>query len=82
MSSVSPFQSPTEALPEKSVDFRTLAFRPVQFLAFWTAVLAPLAYPALLLSGLDGQTLLVLLTGVFLANVLGLVLGRDYRADA
>ncbi|QIO21140.1 hypothetical protein [Haloarcula sp. JP-L23] len=82
MSSASPFQSPSEALPDRSVDFRTLAFRPIQFLGFWTAVLAPLAYPTVLLSGLDGQSLLFLLAGVFLANVLGLVLGRDYRTDA
>jgi len=82
MSSVPPFRTPTDALPGDSVDFRTLAVRPVQFIGFWTAVLAPLAYPMLLGSGLDGRPLLLLLTGVFFANVLGLIVGRGYRADA
>jgi len=82
MSSASPFRSPTDALTSGSVDFRTLAVRPVQFIGFWTAVVAPLAYLTLLMSGLDGRSLLLLLTGVFFANVLGLIVGRGYRADA
>lgn len=82
MSSVSPFGSPTDASPNGRVDFRSLAVRPVRATAFWTAVVAPLAYPTLLLSGLDGRTLLLLLTGVFFVNVLGLVIGRGHRADA
>ena len=82
MSSASPFRSPTDALTSGNVDFRTLAVRPVRFLGFWTAVVAPLAYPALLMSPLDGRGLLLLLTGVFFANVLGLIVGRGYRADA
>ncbi|MDS0282348.1 hypothetical protein [Haloarcula onubensis] len=81
MSSASPFRSPTDALPGDSVDFRTLAVRPVQFVGFWTAVLAPLASLALLLSGLDERSRLLLLVGVFFANVLGLIVGRGYRAD-
>jgi len=81
MSSASPFRSPTNALPSGRIDVRTLAVRPVQFIGFWTAIVAPLAYPALLMSGLDGRTLLLLLTGVFFANVLGLIVGRGYRAD-
>ncbi len=80
--STSPFQSPSEALPNRSIDIQSLAVRPVRFAGFWAAVLSPLAYPPLLLSGLDGQSLLVLLAGVFVVNVLGLLLGRGYRADA
>jgi hypothetical protein len=53
-----------------------MAVRPVRFVAFWTGVLAPLAYPPLLLGQVDGQS--VLLAGVLLANVLGLLLGRRY----
>ncbi|MBV0925811.1 hypothetical protein KTS45_16525 [Halomicroarcula limicola] len=82
MSNVSPFRSATDTVTEKLVDIRALAAGPVRFLGFWTAILAPLAYPPLLLGGLDGQTQLLLLAGVFVANVLGLVLGRGYRADA
>ena len=79
MSSASPFQSPTDVLPSGTVDFRTLVVRPIQFVGFWTAVVAPLAYPALFVSGPDGWSLLI---GVFFANVLGLIVGRGYRADA
>lgn len=82
MSSASPFRSPTDAFPSGSVDFRSLAVRPIQALAFWTAVVAPLAYPTLFMSGLDGQHLLAVLTSVFFANVLGLIVGRGHRADA
>jgi hypothetical protein len=80
MSNAPPFRSPTDALPTGSV--RSLAVRPVRAVAFWTAVVAPLAYPTLLLSGLGGRTLLLLLTGVFFVNVLGLVIGRGHRTDA
>jgi len=82
MSSASPFRSPANVLPTGSIDFQSLAVRPVRAVAFWTAVVAPLAYPTLLLSGLDGRTLLLLLTGVFFVNVLGLVIGRGHRTDA
>lgn len=80
MSSSSPVQLPTDSVPTSSIDIRSLVVRPVQFLGFWAGVLAPLAYLPLLLSGLDGQTVL-LLAAVFFVNVLGLVFGRDYRAD-
>jgi hypothetical protein len=69
---------PTDVLPSGRVDFRTL----VQFVGFWTAVVAPLAYLALLVSGLGGRSLLLLLIGVFFANVLGLIVGRGYRTDS
>lgn len=80
MSSSSPVQLPTDSVPTSSINLRSLVARPVQFLGFWTGVLAPLAYLPLLMSGLDGQTVL-LLVAVFFVNVLGLVFGRDYRAD-
>jgi hypothetical protein len=79
---MSTVRSPTDALPTGSVDFRSLAVRPVQAIAFWTAVVAPLAYPTLLLSGLNGQRLLIVLASVFFVNVLGLVIGRNHRVDA
>ena len=82
MSSVSPFNSPSTS--ESTVVeplSKSHSVRTIQFLAFWIAVLAPLAYPPLLLGGLDAQTLLLLL-GVVAVNVLGLLLGRGYAADA
>jgi len=81
MSSASPLRLPTDAFPSGRVDFRTLAVRPVQFLGFWTAVVAPLASLTLLMGPLDGRSLLLLI-GVFFANVLGLIVGRGYRAEA
>jgi len=82
MSNAPPFRSPADALPTGRVDFRSLAVRPVRAVAFWTAVVAPIAYPMLLLSGFTGRTLLLLLAGVFFVNVLGLVIGRGHRTDA
>ncbi|MBX0286481.1 hypothetical protein [Haloarcula salinisoli] len=82
MSSASPLRLPTDVLPSGRADVRTMAVRPVQFVGFWTAVVAPLAYLAVLTSPLDGRSRLLLLTGVFFANVLGLIVGRGYRADS
>lgn len=79
MSSASPFRSPTEAAPS-SVALRSLT-RPLQFVAFWLAIIAPLAYPPLLLGGLDGQSFLIFL-GVVALNAFGLVAGRGYGDPA
>jgi hypothetical protein len=57
-----------------------MAVRPVRFLAFWTGVLAPLAYPPLLLGQVDGHS--GLLAGVLIANAAGLLLGRRYGDSA
>jgi hypothetical protein len=81
MSSASPFSSPTESVPDPSAALKTIAVRPLRFVAFWTAVFAPLAYPFLLYGGLDAQSFL-LLTGVLAVNVLGLLLGRRYGDHA
>lgn len=81
MSSVSPFNSAPESVPteKSSVEslFHSHALRPLQFIGFWTGVLAPLAYPPLLLGGLDASSI-VLLLGVVAVNVFGLLLGRGY----
>ncbi|WP_284010778.1 hypothetical protein [Haloarcula pelagica] len=79
MSSVSPHGSPADRAPDTSA-IRSMTVRPVRFLAFWTGVLAPLAYPPLLLGQVDGHS--VLLAGVVLANVVGLLLGRRYGDTA
>jgi len=79
MSSASPFRSPTEAAPS-SVDLQSLT-RPLQFIAFWLAIVTPLAYPPLLLGGLDSQSFLVFV-GVVALNVFGLLAGRGYGDPA
>ncbi|MFC7019504.1 MULTISPECIES: hypothetical protein [Haloarcula] len=81
MSSVTPFESPAESVPNENAPVRSLvqslALRPLRFVGFWVGVLAPLAYPLLLFGGLDAQSLFVLL-GVVVLNVAGLLLGRGY----
>jgi hypothetical protein len=79
MSSASPFRSPTEAAPS-SVDLQSLT-RPLQFIAFWLAIVTPLAYPPLLLGGLDSGSFLVFV-GVVALNVFGLLAGRGYGDSA
>ena len=83
MSNASPLESIGESVPAKRVPLRSvaqsLAFRPLQFVGFWTGVLAPLAYPLLLYGGLDTQSLLLLI-GVVVLNVAGLLLGRGYAS--
>lgn len=85
MSSVSPLESVGESVPSERIPLRSaaqsLALRPLRFVGFWTGVLAPLAYPLLLYSGLDTQTLFVLI-GVVLLNVAGLLLGRGYASHS
>lgn len=77
MSSASPFPR-TESTSTLESLFQSVAVRPAQFVGFWAGVLAPLAYPPLLVGGLTNQSLF-LLVGVVLVNVVGLMLGRGYR---
>ena len=85
MSSATSLETVPESLPTEPSTVRSLArslaIRPLQFAGFWTGVLAPLAYPVLLLGGLDAHSVLLLL-GVVACNVLGLLLGREYRDHA
>ncbi len=72
--------SPLDRLRDDSTDvttLRSLALRPVEATAFWTAVALPLAYPALLVGGLDERQLL-LLAGAALLHTVALAAGRDY----
>ena len=80
MSIASPFGSTRTPSTVDVQTIRTLAARPVKAAAFWTAVLVPLAYPALLYGGLDGHELTLLLA-VLAVNAAALVLGRDYNRD-
>jgi len=79
MSIATPFDSETPSIDAQSI--RTLAFRPIEATAFWTAVALPLAYPALLFGGLDGQGLFLLVATVAL-HVVALGLGRGHGRDA
>jgi hypothetical protein len=54
---------------------------PLQAVSFWTGVLAPLAYPPLLVGELTRQSLFVL-CGVVALNVCGLLLGRGYSTQS
>lgn len=53
---------------------------PVQFVGFWSAVLLPLALFPMLLSGVASEHL-VPFTALVAANVIALVVGRDYNDD-
>ena len=78
MSIATPFDSETPSVDAQSL--KTLAFRPVETTAFWTAVALPLAYPALMFGGLDGQELFLLVATVAF-HVAALGLGRGHGRE-
>ena len=80
MSIASPFGSNAAASIVDAQRLRTLAVRPVQTTAFWSAVLIPLSYPLLLYGGLNGQELSFLLAALAV-NAAALVLGRNHNRD-
>lgn len=53
---------------------------PIRALAFWTAVLLPLAYLPLLAGGLTGAETSVL-AALLVANALALAVGHDHARD-
>lgn len=81
MPKLSPPDTSLASLPTDVTTLRSaltsVTLRPLSFFGFWTAVLAPLAYPLFLVGDLDSQSLLWL-SGVVCLNVVGLLLGRDY----
>jgi hypothetical protein len=79
MSIATPFDSETPSIDAQSI--RTLAFRPIEATAFWTAVALPIAYPALMFDGLAGQELFLLVATLAL-HVVALGLGRGHGRDA
>lgn len=80
MSIASPFDPgfPADDIDAQSI--RSLAFRPVETLAFWAAVLLPVTYPALMFGGLDGQELFLLASALTL-HAVALRLGRGHGRD-
>lgn len=79
MSIASPFGSDRATSIVDVQTLRTLALRPIETVAFWAAVLVPLAYPALMYGGLDGEELFLLL-GALALNAAALVVGRGHNA--
>lgn len=81
MSIATRFDPVPESVPSVPATVRdrlqSATVRPLRVAGFWTAVVAPIAYPLLFLSGLDGQTVTLLL-GVVALNALGLLVGRGY----
>ena len=78
MSTASPL--PHDRLAPTATTLQRLVATPIKAMAFWTAIVVPLAYPALMAGGLHGNELTLL--GLTLAlNVVTLVLGRDYNTD-
>lgn len=80
MSIATPFGSDRSATGSIAQTLHTVARRPVEAAAFWTAVLLPLAYPWLMFGGLDGRELFLLL-GALALNAATLVLGRGHKRD-
>ena len=52
----------------------------VETLAFWGAIVLPIAYLSLLFVGIDDASGLLLFLGLFALHVLALVAGRSHRA--
>jgi len=84
MSSASPTHddriAPPRNLPDASAASRlarATVVTPVRTAAFWTAVLAPLAYVPLLAGGLDASQALTLLT-MFAVHAVALVVGHGH----
>jgi len=79
MSIASPFDADPSDIDVESL--QALVFRPVETTAFWAAVALPLAYPALVIGGLDGRKPFFLVA-TFVLHVVALRLGRGHRRDA
>jgi len=78
MSIASPFDTDPSDIDVESL--RALLFRPVETTAFWAAVALPIAYPALMIGGLDGRELFFLVA-TFVLHVVTLRLGRGHGRD-
>lgn len=63
-----------------TVDKLRVAFKPMQFVAFWAAILLPLVYLPMLYGGLNGhqQATFVALLG---ANLLSFVVGHGHKKE-
>ena len=88
MSIATPFDSESPAVYAQSLKTHLQEYGraveafelPVETTAFWTAVALPLAYPALMFGGLDGQELFLLVATVAF-HVAALGLGRGHGRE-
>ena len=79
MASASPFETESTSLPQFGVQsVRKILELPVQAAGFWTAVLVPFVLLGLTATGIAQQSPL-LVSGLVAANLLGLLLGKDYK---
>jgi len=80
MSSASPFKrdSTSTERPSPTDVLRINPQRPVRFVGFWTAVITPFVLLSLTVIGMTQQSP-ELLTALLVANVAGLVVGKDYK---
>jgi hypothetical protein len=58
----------------------SVLYTPVQFAGFWTAVLLPFVTAPMLATGLASEHM-VPFVALVAANLVALVVGRDYNAD-
>ena len=76
MASASQYDSPATTRSGESL--QSGIELPMRFIGFWTAVITPFVLLGLVLLGVAQQSPL-LLSGLLVANVTGLVLGKDYH---
>ena len=56
-----------------------LLLRPIEAMAFWTAIVLPFLYVPLLIAGIDTFERLVVLLGLIALNVLAFIVGHQYH---
>lgn len=79
MASASPLETDSTTFPQVGLQsVRNVLELPVRATGFWTAVVVPFVLLGLLATGIAPQSPL-LLSGLVAANLLGLVLGKDYK---
>lgn len=78
MSNASPLETDSPVRAGFDVQSLRLLGLPARFAGFWTAVVVPFVLLGMIASGAAHQSPLVM-TGLLAANVVGLVLGRDYK---
>lgn len=71
--------TPSDSIPGTDRQrFHSAVGYPFRLLGFWSAVILPFAILSLLVAGVAQQSP-ALIAGLVAANVVGLVLGKDYK---
>lgn len=80
MSTMSPSTQVRETLRESRVaKVSSRLRRPVEALAFWTAVVLPFVYLPLMLDGFAATSDVLLFGGLVVLNVVALLVGHDHK---